>query len=746
MLIEGFDSRLIDVGYLIRGDQVNLISVEQRSAPGDLFSRPPLVLHVEINTSTGNVQLFVINNHFLSMSGGEEATEPRRLAQAEWNISLVEEILVENPDALVAIVGDLNSLFLSSPIQAFRDGGLTPVFDTLPVEDRYSYIYQGESQVLDYIIITSSLLDILQRVEVLHINADFPPQAPDDASAVGRVRPRPGDCSVFAINFRSDMKHIIVLIGQRFIILLVAFGLLNPGPVLINAGIDFAPSIRNSNPIRDPASDDLITPETSDASHDNEVNWDGLEHDSRDTSYRTPTGPVVTGTSVTLRLRAASGDLTAARVRIFNDRQNTLSLLDMSLVADDGTHEWWQITLQPSSLPTVYWYRFIAIDGSDSDYYADDDELLGGLGIPTDEEVDNNWQLTIYDPAFQTPDWVQNAIIYQIFPDRFRDGDTRNDVATGSFYYGENSTIYRSNTSQWNQVICDPLDEDEDACPGVYGENFYGGDLQGVIAKLDYLDQLGVSAIYFNPIFRSPSNHGYDTNNYQIIDDSFGDITLFTTLVSQAEARGMAVILDGVFNHTSTDSVYFDLYQRYGGDGACESLSSYYRNWYFFYDVAPGTGPCISSDGVENGADYLSWLGIDSLPVLNSSNDRVQEQFWAPGTVPIGPLWVTNGRAEGWRLDVGGNIDPGLLVDPSNMYWEGFRTAILATNPQAYIIGEEWGNASSWTLGNEWDASTNYQFSNAVLGFWRSEPFVDNDHNADSAAGYNRAIITIATQ
>ena len=185
LLIEGFDSRLIDVGYLIRGDQVNLISVEQRSAPGDLFSRPPLVIHVEINTSTGNVQLYVINNHFLSMSGGEEATEPRRLAQAEWNISLVEEILVENPDALVAIVGDLNSLFLSSPIQAFRDGGLTPVFDTLPVEDRYSYIYQGESQVLDYIIITSSLLDILQRVEVLHINADFPPQALDDASAVG---------------------------------------------------------------------------------------------------------------------------------------------------------------------------------------------------------------------------------------------------------------------------------------------------------------------------------------------------------------------------------------------------------------------------------------------------------------------------------------------------------------------------------------------------------------------------------
>jgi predicted extracellular nuclease len=185
VLVEGFDSRLIDVGYLVRGDQATIVSVEQRSAPGDLFSRPPLVLHVEIHTPSGSVQLYVINNHFLSMSGGEEATEPRRLAQAEWNLTLVQEILAEDSGALIAIVGDLNSLFLSAPIQALRDGDMIPVFDTLPAEERYTYIYQGESQVLDYIIITSTLLDLLQRVEVLHLNADFPPQAPDDTSPLG---------------------------------------------------------------------------------------------------------------------------------------------------------------------------------------------------------------------------------------------------------------------------------------------------------------------------------------------------------------------------------------------------------------------------------------------------------------------------------------------------------------------------------------------------------------------------------
>ena len=126
--------------------------------PGDLFSRPPLVIHVEINTSTGNVQLYVINNHFLSMSGGEEAADLASGPGLKSNISLVEEILVENTDTLVAIVGDLNSLFLSSPIQAFRDGRLTPVFDTLPADERYSYIYQGELSVFDYIIVASSFI------------------------------------------------------------------------------------------------------------------------------------------------------------------------------------------------------------------------------------------------------------------------------------------------------------------------------------------------------------------------------------------------------------------------------------------------------------------------------------------------------------------------------------------------------------------------------------------------------------
>jgi len=119
------------------------------------------------------------------MSGGEDATAPRRTDQAAWNVSLIQEILTENPEALVAVVGDLNSFYDSAPIQTLRDGGLIPVMDWLPIEQRYTYIYQGESEVLDYVVVTSSLWDLLVRVEVLHINADFPPQSPDDVSPVG---------------------------------------------------------------------------------------------------------------------------------------------------------------------------------------------------------------------------------------------------------------------------------------------------------------------------------------------------------------------------------------------------------------------------------------------------------------------------------------------------------------------------------------------------------------------------------
>jgi len=479
----------------------------------------------------------------------------------------------------------------------------------------------------------------------------------------------------------------------------------------------------------------IITPPESGAEHDNNIWWNDLGHDSRDGLFRNPGGAVITGTLVTLRMQAADNDLTGVKLRLYNDRTNTESLVDMELAASDGEHEYWEYQFNVGVDPTIYWYRFIPMDGTAVAYYEDDAARTGGWGQPFAESQDNSWQLTVYDPAFQTPDWVKNAVVYQIFTDRFRDGDPDNDTPAGSFFYEETPTVVRSNNllEDWNAPICDPRDAMSD-CPEVYSQNFYGGDLQGIIDKLDYLENLGVTALYLNPIFESPSNHKYDTTDYSIIDDNFGDLALFQTLVSEAESHGIHIILDGVFNHTSSDSIYFDRYGRYDEVGACESATSPYRDWYYFTDVTPGTGECVGSDGTPEAATYESWFGYASLPKLNANSEAVRDLIWNSGTSSIAPYWIDQG-AEGWRLDVAGDVDPGVANDPNNDYWEGFRQALHTVNPDTYIVGEEWGNASSWLLGDEWDATMNYQYSSAMLSFFRDTPFTDNDHNSGSSAG-----------
>ena len=462
--------------------------------------------------------------------------------------------------------------------------------------------------------------------------------------------------------------------------------------------------------------------------HDGNISWSDLLHDSRSSTYRTPGGAVTAGTAVKLRLRALTGDLTGAQVRLWNDRTNIESSVEMTVAASDALYDWWEATVTPGSDPTILWYRFIARDGAASAYHEDDTARDGGLGVTRATTADISWQITAYDPAFETPDWAKNGIVYQIFPDRFRNGNAANDTPPGSFFYDEAAgTIVRSGQSMWNVSVCDPRNGGG-PCPGKYGSNFYGGDLQGVIDKLPYLDELGVTVLYLNPIFESPSNHKYDTSDYGSIDDNFGDLTTFQTLTSQAHAYGMKVVLDGVFNHTSSDSRYFDRYQRYGSPaGACEDTTSSFRPWYFFNAAAPGMGVCAGN------TLYESWFGYDSLPKLNSAISATRQLIWND-TNSVSRYWLAQG-ADGWRLDVPGDIDPGLSNAPSNIYWEGFRTAVRAQKSDAWIVGEEWGTATPWLLGGEWDAAMNYQFSSAVLSFWRDENFDDNDHNGDSSAG-----------
>ena len=526
------------------------------------------------------------------------------------------------------------------------------------------------------------------------------------------------------------------------------------------------------------------------AANDNNIWWTGLGHNSFDATYRNPFGAVTTNQgSVHLRFRTCQGDVTGVRVRVWNDRTNSESWHSLAWEFNQsdpglGTVDFWGVDLPIAVDPTIEYYFFEITDGSDVDYYVDDDPKLygGGWGEPVDNWDDmRSFQITVYDPAFATPDWMKEAVVYQIFPDRFRDGENGNNPQAGRFSYNRgHGAIVRSqfgtanSNGDWNFTVCDPRSTYTPACQdsdgGFYGDNFYGGDLRGVIHKLEdgYFQSLGITALYLNPIFRSPSNHKYDTADYFRIDPDFGALADFQELTRKAHARGIRVILDGVFNHTSSDSRYFDRYSRYDASGAltspnapgvddnsgaCESPASAQRNWYYLPDIGtPGNQSddrCDANDSDDPSgawtATYEAWYGYGSLPKLQANTSQVRNLIWADGTNSVGPYWLSQG-GDGWRFDVGGDVDPGVTNDPANDYWEGFRDAAHGVKSDALLLGEEWGDASPWLLGHEWDAVMNYRFRSTLLswlmdgcnagnGCTGGAKFQDNDNNDASASG-----------
>ncbi len=504
------------------------------------------------------------------------------------------------------------------------------------------------------------------------------------------------------------------------------------------------------------------------ASNDNNVWWGGLGHDSFDSTYRSTFGAVTTSQgNVHIRFRTCQGDVTGVRLRVWNDRDNTESWYNLSWEYNDnsdpaiGPADFWGVDLPIPTTPTILYYFFEVTDGSDTDYYVDDDVKFygGGWGEAVDNWDDTrSYQVTVYDPNFTTPSWMKNAVVYQIFPDRFRNGDTYNDPTTGGdWIYGDHAIEHAS----WTDPPCDPRASDGGDGTGpceqdLWSVDFFGGDLAGITEKINsgYFTDLGVTALYLNPIFRSPSNHLYDTQDYLSIDPYFGDLPDFQNLISAANTKGIKVILDGVFNHTSSDSPYFDRYSRWdssgnltspsgpdGDDdsGACESGSSAYYDWYFFPDQGnPGKDDgtvvyCANGAGDAN-QTYEAWYGYSSLPKLNNANSGVRNLIYSNGTSSVGPYWISQG-ASGWRLDVAGDIDPNPTSDPSNDFWEGFRSAVKGQNSNAVILGEEWGDASGWLLGGEWDSAMNYRLRSAILSWLADKSFSDNDSNSSSASG-----------
>ncbi len=453
-----------------------------------------------------------------------------------------------------------------------------------------------------------------------------------------------------------------------------------------------------------------------------------FKHDTFDPFYRSPAGAAIENTQVTLRFRTGHFDVDGVTVRAYlfdTASGNTTGPIDTSLAFDQNitenstTYDVWKVTLTMPSTTSVYYYKFKIFKGGTNGFYSDDylddnDNLnKDGTGVASDTEPFNSFQITVYDPNFQTPTWLQNANVYQIVPDRFRNGDPTNDYCVAGSttgcpaFYGVSNLI--ANTT-WNAAMCDPRNSSS-SCFNNFNQ-FYGGDLKGIQNELDYAQSLGIDTFHLTPIFQARSYHRYDTDNYLHIDPALGGDAAFTSLQQEMDRRGMRLILDGVFNHASSDSLYFDRYHRYPTDGACESLTSIYRSWFHFND---NNVPCTS-------ADYPGWFGFDSLPQFDHTVPAVKDFFYSGASDNVMLHWY-NAGASGWRFDV--------APDPNfpHAWWVGTRTFAKGYKSDGPLIGEIWPNASQWMAGDQLDSTMNYRFRKNVIGFARNAEWHDDNNN-----------------
>lgn len=406
---------------------------------------------------------------------------------------------------------------------------------------------------------------------------------------------------------------------------------------------------------------------------------------------------------VRLRFRTARDD--AQEVCLISGGE----ALQMQKVSSGEVFDYYETEVQLTDTMFVYYFR-IKSESEELCYHR--------CGVSEHPVEYYNFRIM---PGFSTPAWAKGAVMYQIFVDRFCNGDPSNDVEDGEYVYiGEPVCKVKD----WNEF---PAAMDI--------RRFHGGDLQGVLDKLDYLEELGVEVIYFNPLFVSPSNHKYDIQDYDYIDPHYGVIIedggevlpegekdntratkyqkrtgdirnleasnrLFAKLVEEMHTRGMRVILDGVFNHCGSFNKWMDRERIYEPQpeyekGAYVSAQSPYRDFFHFFDEREEAWPYNKN--------YDGWWGHDTLPKLNYEDSPTLEEY----ILNIGKKWVSPPyNADGWRLDVAADL--GYSNEYNHIFWENFRKAVKSANPQALILAEHYGDPGEWLQGDEWDSVMNY--------------------------------------
>ncbi|MBE6018409.1 MAG: glycoside hydrolase family 13 protein [Lachnospiraceae bacterium] len=427
-----------------------------------------------------------------------------------------------------------------------------------------------------------------------------------------------------------------------------------------------------------------------------------IYHNSQNIHYRSPFGAAEVNSQVSLRLDISDiiSPVSAYLIIYFNDLYDEILMKEDAY--EDGTLSFTAELKLPGS-PGLLFYGFRVEDGDSAYFYGNNDDRLGGEGRMYEYDP-VPYQITVYKPD-HVPTWYKEGIVYQIFPDRFARSANWRDLqekALNTYTEGyENckdpSRPGRAVQNKWNSTPIYPRGPQG----GVSEWQFFGGSLDGITSKLDYLADLGVTVLYLNPIFRAASNHKYDTADYLKIDDAFGDEDSFSALCSEAEKRGIRIILDGVFSHTGADSKYFNLFGKEGVNGAFQGESSPYRSWYNF-----------TGDG------YESWWGVRDLPNVDELNSSFSDLIYR-GSDSVIRHWMRLG-ASGWRLDVADELPDEFI--------QGIRSAMREENPDSMLLGEVWEDASNKTsygilrkyfLGDELQGVMNYPFRTAALEFMK---------------------------
>ena len=407
-------------------------------------------------------------------------------------------------------------------------------------------------------------------------------------------------------------------------------------------------------------------------------------HDSQSIKFRRPFGAVEVGQKVKLSIIVDREIIVAVELMQFDGTRLNMGMQKEYLNSGEFRYS---VEIDTSDALGILEYYFILIDGYDRLYYGNNDERLGGIGqIYTYNPVP--YQITVYEKSY-VPDWYKEGVIYQILIDRFYNGNEDNTINSPK----ENSFIY----GRWSD---NPM-YIKDNFGRIVRWDFYGGNLKGVLKKLDYIKSLGVNIIQLSPIFKSPSCHKYDTGNYEFVDEMFGTNDEFRELCEAAKNKGIKIILDIVLSYTSSDSKYFNKLGNYDEIGAYNSPNSIYHNWYKFSRYP---------------YQYESWWGIDERPNVNSMHNSYID-YIIRNENSIIKRWMDLG-VSGWRLNV--------MDELPDEFIQLVRCKIQQNNKDIVLLGETWEDASNkisyskrrkYLQGKEVQAVTNYPLRESLINF-----------------------------